>query len=161
VSLAAFVNYWKSMAGIAVQSRPKGREAAAITVDQANAALGIRRFLKPLVADPHGFGVIAAIIAVADVTIFVPAARRRRARIIITGTVDIAGAAVDDGAADQAADDTRCQAAGDGAAGIVVVMMVAGGSRLNSRAHKGRRSRRRWRGRYCRGDDGRGRQQAE
>src|SRR5689334_8709509 len=77
----------------------------------------------PLLADAHRFGVITAVIAVADVAVLIPASRRGFdiARAInIARTIDIARAVVGEGASNQTADDTCSNAACDNAAGIVM-----------------------------------------
>ena len=70
-------------------------------------------------ADADRFHMPAAIIGVANPLILEPAARRRRWWLHVTGT-----AAIGQGPADQAADNTCSQASGNDLAGIVVVAMM-------------------------------------
>jgi hypothetical protein len=98
--------------------------------------------MNPLFADSDSFGVIAAVIAVADIAVLIPASRRGFdiARAIdITRLLDVArAAAIGDCAANEPADNPCGNAAGDDSTGVIVMTVVTRGSRLNGQSNKGR-----------------------
>lgn len=76
------------------------------------------------VADPHAFGVPAAIIGIGNAAVFEPAAwAGRRWWLVVAGT---AVAAVGDCAADQAADNACSQSAGNRSTIIVAAVFAIG-----------------------------------
>ena len=99
--------------------------------------------MSPLFADADSFGMIAAVIAVADIAVLIPASRLgldiAGALYVTRAFIDIArAAAIGDCAANEPADDTCGNAAGDDSTGVIVMTVVTRGSRLNGRSNKGR-----------------------